>query len=117
MNGQRFALILAFHLLMLSHFHSLFWPGQAELELLLMFAVPFVVTSACVVDGRIVRHPVPHGAQLGILFTWPITAPVYVLWSRGAWGMVVLLIHAAILLASLILVVALWIFSEAGAPF
>ena len=52
----------------------------------------------CAADARILRKPISPLAQVGIVFTWPIGAPLYLLWARGLRGLGWALLHAVLLL-------------------
>ena len=61
-----------------------------------------VVTMACVADSVVIGRPIVHGARFPFMAIWPAAAPIYILRSRGWWGVVVLFIHLAILLGVLV---------------
>jgi hypothetical protein len=64
-------------------------------------AIAFVVVLCCLNDSRIVGKPLLHIAQLVMLWTWPVTAPVYLVWARGLKGFLwCLLLATTILLAT-----------------
>jgi len=49
--------------------------------LILMFAI--LVTFFCVVDAKLRKKTIPDFSKWLIFFTWPISVPIYILWSRG----------------------------------
>ena len=57
-----------------------------------------LVTMACVADSMVLGCPIVHGARFPFMAIWPAAAPIYLLRSRGWWGLVVLFIHLGILL-------------------
>ena len=54
--------------------------------LIASLAIGVALTLACRTDARRRGHPIGHAVQLIILFTWKLTAPLYLLWSRGLRG-------------------------------
>jgi hypothetical protein len=58
-----------------------------------------LITMACAYDAALLRRPWAFGARFPFLSTWPVSTPLYIIRSRGSWGCVVLLIHAALLVA------------------
>src|SRR5437870_4110379 len=55
------------------------------------------VTGLCLTDARIVGKRLVHAAQWVTFFTWPISAPIYLGWSRGARGLLLAMLHAVLL--------------------
>ena len=54
----------------------------------LFHAVAIYTVLACVNDARAAHRPIPHGLQLIMLITWPLTVPLYLLEQYGWWGLV-----------------------------
>lgn len=49
--------------------------------LILIFAI--LVTLFCVVDAQLRKKTIPYFSRWLIFFTWPISVPIYILWSNG----------------------------------
>jgi hypothetical protein len=62
--------------------------------------IAVLVTMTCVADARAQGRPMLEPARLAMLLACPVAVPVYLLWSRGWWGLAVL----SIVLFSLIAV-------------
>lgn len=73
--------------------------GGPRHEFLLGVSLAFVVSTTCLVDARIVGRGLVCPARAALFVAWPFAMPVYVLWSRGWWGLVVLLILGGAALA------------------
>ena len=77
-------MLVAFHFLVGTAFaHALLRPGLTGADALLSMAVSVLAVLACAADARQRGSPLPHGVQYVMLLTWPITAPLYLLQSRG----------------------------------
>src|SRR5438874_13525186 len=63
----------------------------------------FLVTMTCVADAGARGRPMPLGVRFPFMIVWPIATPVYVLRSRGWWGLLIIIIHAAVLVAALVI--------------
>jgi hypothetical protein len=63
-------------------------------------AVAAVMAGLCIADGRARRRPVPLLAEWVVFLIWPLAAPCYAVWSRGARGLLVVLLLGAALLAA-----------------
>lgn len=64
---------------------SAMFPEGDRIGLLLTIATAIAVTKCCAVDAVIRGRPMTHGAQWAMVLTWPVAAPVYVVWTRR-WG-------------------------------
>jgi hypothetical protein len=78
-------------------------PEQKPRDLLMGMALAVTVVLACVADGRIVGARIARINQFIMLFTWPVAAPIYLLWTRKWKG----LLWSALWLVTLVL--ASWI--------
>ena len=68
-------------------------PGT-ETDFALSLALGMTVALCCVVDGRALRRPMVPSFHWVIMFTWHVSAPIYLIWSRGLAGLAVALILA-----------------------
>jgi hypothetical protein len=57
-------------------------------------------TSACICDAKVVGKRLTHAAQWVMFFSWPVTAPIYLIWSRGARGLLALGLQIVFVLMS-----------------
>lgn len=64
--------------------------------------VASVVTTWCAVDARSRGKPIVPVLQMLLLFTWPITAPIYLIRSRGWLGLAIAIAHSAGLMGTLL---------------
>jgi hypothetical protein len=74
--------------------------GQPITDLLFALTVALTVTYLCIADSLVLHRPLIRTARWIMVFFWPVAAPIYVLWSRRAWGILVLLIHFVLLAAT-----------------
>lgn len=99
-KSLRFVLLAAVYLVM-----AMLWlrvaivQEQLPSDSLFGTAAVILATMACVADARARRQPMVPAAKLAILLIWPLAIPAYLLWSRGWWGIVTLLVLLGILLA------------------
>ena len=70
---------------------------------MLPLAMCSVVTWWCVVDSRMRGSPIVQSLHWIIFFTWPLAAPVYLIWSRKLRGLGWCLLHAIGLYGSCVL--------------
>ena len=56
------------------------------IDLIICVTISFLMVQFCVIDSRIRGKPVLHSFRWMIFFTWPISVPIYLLWSRGVKG-------------------------------
>src|SRR5690242_15521817 len=54
-------------------------------------ALAVFVTMACVADSAALGRPIAFEVRLPFAVTWPVTLPIYLLRSRGWWGVLILL--------------------------
>ncbi len=60
-------------------------------------AIAYTATLWAVIDARRAGRPLLHIIQLLMFFTWSIALPIYLIWSRGWRGLVLVFLHAAVL--------------------
>lgn len=100
-SGQkkiRLAYVASAHLLIGMEFlRAAFTTSISEFDSAFGTLLAISVTMACVADSAALGRPMVHGARFPFLVVWPLTVPVYVLRSRGWWGIAVLIMHMAIL--------------------
>lgn len=65
--------------------------------LLMRLALAIAVVKACALDGQIIGKKILRIHQFLMLLTWPVTAPVYLVWARGWKGLLWLIILAVTL--------------------
>lgn len=70
---------------------------RQPIDLLLSFSLSAVTTLACVNDARSLQKNILYSVQFIMLFTWPLSPLVYMVWARKARGLFWFLIHAALL--------------------
>ena len=73
------------------------------LELGFTMMVSIAVVMSCVYDARLLQKPIVLSAHGVMLFTWPVSAPIYLMWSRGVKrGLLLSVLHAALLYGVLV---------------
>jgi hypothetical protein len=55
-------------------------------DVLFGYILAIVIVMACANDARLRGLWLPRIEQFLMIFTWPVTAPTYLLWSRRWWG-------------------------------
>jgi hypothetical protein len=80
-------------------------------DLLLSLTVAITIVLACANDARIRRTPLVSIIKFIMLFTWPITAPVYLIWSRG-WRGVLWAILWSITFYGIYIIPAVYVFAH-----
>jgi hypothetical protein len=66
--------------------------GIPEYLISILFCVE--ATGWCVIDSRILGHPLLPVLRLIIFLTWPFSVPIYLVWSRGMRGVGLACLHA-----------------------
>jgi hypothetical protein len=95
---ERLRRILGFSLYLLAALWGLLPVLYSQyLVLYLPFAaiISFTMTYWCIVDGRIVGHPILNSFYWLIFFFWPIAVPIQLFRSRGLRGLGFALLHFA----------------------
>jgi len=59
-----------------------------------------LVTQFCMIDSKLIGKPLPWSLQWLIYFTWPVFAPVYLLWTRGMRKLHIAALHIGLYLAA-----------------
>lgn len=54
--------------------------SESRFDILLALAIAALISTACVVDSRILKRPIVFIAQATLFFLWPIASPVYLIW-------------------------------------
>ena len=72
---------------------QLFWGGNGGVYLLFWLAFAIPATTWVVMDGRHRNKPILHILQFVIFFTWPIAVPVYLVATRGIYGIGLTTLH------------------------
>ena len=78
-------------------FRLALYRDSQPIDLLLKLVLAAVVTLLCVVDSRSQGKTIGFSVQWLILLTWPVSAPLCLVWSRGAKGFLLFLIHGILL--------------------
>jgi hypothetical protein len=66
--------------------------GQEVLsDYLFATSLAVFVTMACVADSAMLGRPIAFEVRFPFAATWPVALPIYLLRSRGWWGVAVLL--------------------------
>lgn len=117
-TAARSLIALRSSLLLFLHFLAASWglhlavpQGYSPVEVLFNFTASFGIVITCAVDSKIRHKPILRIVQFIMLFTWPVTAPIYLLWSRGWPGMKWIILLGASLAFSYVLpfiIVASW---------
>jgi hypothetical protein len=66
-------------------------------DLALVALIQFSLASACIADSRVRGRPLIRTTRWMTVLFCVYATPFYVLWSRRAWGILVLLIHVVLL--------------------
>jgi len=74
-----------------------FAPLESSFDILVVQVVIVLVTMTCVADGRARGRPMVEAARLATLLVCPIAVPIYLLWSRGWWGLPVMMLLLVLL--------------------
>ena len=85
MNGRLWLVALLYLGMMISGAGRVV--GTSLLQFLTGIFVAGVATSWTVADARQRRQPIVHSLQYLLLGTWPLSVPVYLVWSRGLRGL------------------------------
>lgn len=57
--------------------------AAGPIDLLLRLAITCGVVWVCMADARLLGKPLPALIPMVMFFTWPLSIPVYLIWSRG----------------------------------
>jgi hypothetical protein len=77
-------------------------PPDPLLDLMFTGVVAVAVVVTCIYDSRLSGKPIVQSLHWLMLFTWPIAAPVYLVWSRGRRGAMLAAMHAVLLYMTLL---------------
>jgi hypothetical protein len=81
---------------------AVFMVPDSRFNTLLALVLSTLVSGACVVDSKILNRQVVFIAQAALFFLWPFAAPIYLIWSRGWRGVIVLIVCVTILFGTFI---------------
>ncbi len=61
----------------------------------LLWAIPMGLGFVwyCTVDAKAADKPLVEWAKFAVFLGWPVTVPIYLLWTHRLWGLVRLLLH------------------------
>jgi hypothetical protein len=68
-------------------------PVGPLLHIVLAIMVASTATYACIVDSRIVGRPIVQSIHWIMFLTWPLAAPIYLIYSRGLRGVLLTVLH------------------------
>ncbi|MBN1765239.1 MAG: hypothetical protein JW860_08285 [Sedimentisphaerales bacterium] len=78
-------------------------------DVLLHMTIQFSVVMACMIDARLIGKRLYHIVPFVMLFTWPITVPIYLIWTRKHKGLLLTLgFITGLLLTVNVAVIATW---------
>ena len=60
---------------------------ETGIDLLLGMAIAFSVVIACIVDARLLGQKMHNLVGFVMLFTWPVSVPIYLIWTRKLKGL------------------------------
>ena len=63
--------------------HSTAADGAGDVSFLFSLIAAWAVVTLCVHDSRIRNTPFAHILQFIMFGTWTVSAPIYLIWSRG----------------------------------
>src|SRR5262245_11818791 len=73
---------------------------RQSVDVLISLSAAAVTVLACVIDARVLGRHILHSLQFIMLFTWPLSPLVYLLFARGLKGLLWFLLHGTLLVAS-----------------
>jgi len=71
-------------------FRAFFVRQEGLSDYLFATALAVFVTMACVADAAVLGRPIAFEVRFPFAMTWPAALPIYLLRSRGWWGLAVL---------------------------
>jgi uncharacterized membrane protein (UPF0136 family) len=78
-------------------FHNALNLHSDPIGLVLSLVTSMVLTALCVVDSMVIRKPILATFRWVMFFTWPVSVPAYLVWSRRLRGLGLALLHAGLL--------------------
>jgi hypothetical protein len=67
------------------------------IEVIFALTIATVITLLCVADSKVLGKPLIHSVREIMFLTWPLAVPIYVVWSRRFWGLLILSLHVFLL--------------------
>lgn len=108
MKTQRIAFLIALYFVIAAGVvHASLVAEAGPVDLLRAFCTAIIVTLLCITDSKIIGRPMLHAARWIMFFTWPVAVPIYLVWSRGAKGLLVLVGHVGALVGMSVGIVVL----------
>lgn len=87
-------LVIGFYLLVATWGAVLTVPLHGHIAFLLLSVLAAsMATYLCVLDARMRGRPIVQGVHWIMFFTWPLAVPIYLIYSRRLWGLVLIFIH------------------------
>ncbi len=94
---SKFLLGYLYFLFALSGARSAAVPQGAPIDLLINLTIATVATMWSVQDSRALGEPIPRSFDQIIFLTWPLAVPIYLIWSRKKRGLLLVVVHGALL--------------------
>ncbi len=98
---RRAYIVASYLTLMFFVFRAAFVPQKAIADVIFGAILSIFVTMACVADSAVLGRAIPFEVRLPFSVTWAASMPIYLLRSRGWWGLLFLLTHVALLSTAL----------------
>ena len=87
-------ILLSFYLVVAANGAMQAFPSRGHgLGILLAVMAASLATYGCIVDSRIIGRPIVQSVHWIMFFTWPLAVPIYLIYSRGLRGVVLLILH------------------------
>ncbi len=93
-------------------FRAPFVHQEALSDYLFATSLAVFVTMACVADSAVLGRPIAFEVRLPFAITWPAALPIYLLRSRGWWGLAILLTILGVLIGTAIACVVIGVTAE-----
>ncbi len=93
-----FLLVFLYFLFALSGVRAAAVPDGAPIDLLMMIVMAMTATAWVTMDARKAGKPIIRSFHWVIFLTWPLAVPIFVIRSRRWVGLLLVLLHGAMLL-------------------
>ena len=117
-RSRNFIVICIYLLFALSGVRGALFEDIQRADILISLALSVAMVKFCAVDSRCRGEPLLRSFHWIIFFSWPISVPTYLLWSRGIKGIVwvVLYVISLVVLYIIILIVTIYLASGESWP-
>jgi hypothetical protein len=92
-RSKRFIVIYIYFLFALRSLRRVLFGDIQLTDLPISLALSAAMVKFCAVDSKCRGEPLLHSFYWIIFFTWPVSVPIYLLWSRGIRGIVSLVLY------------------------